>query len=232
MPIIKKTSRFAKELKKPDEFITVTMGIAKFFQNYRRESFIVLSVLITGFLIWLGITTYKKYNFSLDSLSLSRTINDLQAVSQGKAGIDLSEIEKKLGKISKKYPGSTLGIRAAVLRAKLLEDKKDYVSAAQVFEKCGNGWSKGKDFKSLLLLNAAKDYVRAGEYTQALNIYDALLKDPAAQKDEAIYLQKAESLKKAGRNDELKQFIATSIEKVQDEIIKHRLRQISERSKN
>lgn len=229
MPVIKKTSRFAKELKKPDEFITVTLGIAKFFQNYRTESLIVLSVLISGFLIWMGITTYQRYTFSLDSLSLSRVINDLQAVKQGKTGIDLNEIEKRLKGISEKHNDSTLGIRAQVLRAKLLEDKKDFLSAAHVYEKCGNKWSKGRDLKSLLLLNAANDYARAGEYNQALNIYDALLKDPDGQKNEAIYLRKAESLEKAGRNNELKEFIATSMDRVQDVIIKHRLRQILER---
>ncbi len=228
MPVIKKTSRFAKELKKPDEFITTTMAVVKFLQNYRRESLIVISLLVLTFLIWSGITTYKKYSISSDMLALSRAIDDLQAITQEKTGTDFNELEKKLERISEKYPESTLGIRAAVLRARILEDKNDFLSAAQVLEKYGNNWSEGKELKSMLLLNAADDYVRAGEYTQAMEIYDTLLKEPANQKKDIIYIRKAEALKKAGKNDELKEFITTSLEKVQDELTRHRLRQFSE----
>lgn len=232
MPLIKKTSRFAKELKKPDEFITVTMWIAKFFQKHSRETIVVLSFAILGFLLWLGITTYHRYNFSSDSLLLSRTRSDLQQLSEGKTETAPDEIDKTLQRLSEKHPGSTLGVRAQVLRAKLLENKNDYLSAARIFEKCGNEWEEGKEFKSMLLLNAANDYARAGEYPQAFSIYDGLLKDASNLHNETIYIRKAEALKNSGKTDELKQFIADSMGKVNDEITKQRLMQMKESGQN
>ncbi len=228
MPVIKKTSRFAKELKKPDEFITTTLAIVKFFQKYQKESLIVISLLILAVLIWAGITTYTRYSLSSDMLALKRAIDDLQTITQGKTDTDLSEVDKKLERISEKYPGSTLGVRSALLRAKIQEARNDFLSAARILEESGKNWSSGNELKFMLLLKAADDYARAGEYTRAIEIYDTLLKDPENQKKDKIYIRKADALRKAGKNDELKDFIATSVDKVQDELMRYRLRQLSE----
>lgn len=219
MPVIKKTTKFTKEIKKPDEFITTTMSIINFLKGHKNELLAGLSIIILFFAVWTGITSYKKYTFSRDSFELYKLTENFNQNDKP------DELEKKLDVLRKKYIDSAIGIRSAVLQAKIYENKHEFLKAGQILEDSAKNWKKGGELKLLLLMNSANYYTRAGEYDRALQIYDELLKDPANQKNDVIYIRKAEALKLAGKAEELKQFLPVALGNIQEEITRHRLRQ-------
>lgn len=226
MPIIKKTTRFTKEIKKPDEFITTALAIGKFLKEHKRQFLLVVALLLFSSALYLGINFYRNYTLNADSLTLSKTINEYQEFRNGRGNLDINQIKSRLQRIMEGHKGSIIGIRAGVLLAKIYEDSSDFANAGKTLKDIADRWKEGKDLKPYLLLNAASDFSRAGEYDKALEIYNSLMQTTETPQKEFLYLRKAETLKMAGRDGELNEFIKFTAPGIQDEIIKLRLQQL------
>jgi len=229
MPVIKKTTKFTKVIKKPDGFVAFAISAGGFIKEHKKEItvFFLAGILVVA--VWGGVTTYSKHKLSSDSLKLARITDVLQSNNQG-AGDNYKGVENDLDALIKRYSGTLLGVRAGVLRAKIHEKKGDYLSAGMLLELLATTWTGVDEIKKMLLMDSARYFILAKEYDRAINIYDELFKIPENEKDETIYIKKAEALKNAGKQEELKKFIDVSLGKIHDEPAKMRLMELHKSS--
>jgi len=221
MPGQRKTTKFTKEIKKPDGFISAVLGITDFIKTNKNVfSLVILFFLVLGGII-VGIIMYKEYRNNSASYMLYTALRDFDHAEHVTDIESLSGVLQKIEDIKKKYPGSFPAAISGIYEAKIRETNKDYLKAAELLEESIKKLNSEPKLQKMLLYSAGINYERAGELGKALSIYDDLINQKYF--DEAVFASKAGILKSRGQQKELEEMINMSIATIQDEKVKIRL---------
>jgi len=179
MPVKLKISR--KELKKPDEFISLTGRIINYCMGHSRQ---VLSIMTVGLFIC-GIAALAIYYYSKKEAKAQ--ISLAQGMSLFRHGLFLKEDNvdpsklqevlknalKSLEEVYSRYPRSKSGKIAMLYGGKCHLLLGDYVNAISLFDRALSAGIKG-EIKEMALFGLAQSYEMQKNYEKALQYYSDL----------------------------------------------------------
>jgi len=179
MPVKLKISR--KDLKKPDEFISLTGRIINYCMGHSRQ---VISV-ITVVLFIVGVAALALYYYT--SKEAKAQVSLAQGMSLFRQGMFLKEDNvdpsksrevlknalKSLEEVYGKYPGSKSGKIALIYGGNCLLLLGDYANAISLFDRGLSSGIKG-EIKEIGLFGLAQSYEMQKNYEKSLQYYSEL----------------------------------------------------------
>jgi len=179
MPVKLKISR--KELKKPDEFISLTGRIINYCMGHSRQ---VISILAVVLFIG-GVTSLVIYYLSKKEARAQVSL--AQGISLFRQGLFLKEDNddpsksqevlknalKSLEEVYARYPRSKSGRIALLYGGNCLILLRDYINAISLFDRALSAGIKG-EIKEIGLFGLAQSYEMQKNYEKALQYYSEL----------------------------------------------------------
>ncbi|RMF86838.1 MAG: tetratricopeptide repeat protein [Nitrospinota bacterium] len=173
-----------KDLKQPDEFITLSTRAILFARKHKREVLWGVGILVGILLIVTGVTYYFR-TLNRQAFALLTEANTL-AESAEKRG----EAQKLYEKIVQDYSLSRASLQAHLQLGHLYFQNKEYDKAVQEYQAALKKAPQGSTVREVALISLAYAYEQSDRCAQAIETAQEIIDDPAGKLTyEALMLQ-------------------------------------------
>ncbi len=161
-----------KDLKRPDEFITLSARAILFLETHRKQVLWGLGVLVVIFLIAGGLTYYFR-SLNQQAFTLLAEANKLANVPEKK-----KEAKALYEKIVQEYSLSRGSLYAYLELGHLYFAEGDYTKAIEMYRIPAEDAGKTTDLREVALLSLAYAYQRLGDCEKTIDTTREMLDNP------------------------------------------------------
>ncbi len=201
-------SRKRDFLEKPPEILTLQLRLLQYLKDYWKWVVAGLVLVFIGLAVW-GVMAQVQARRAEQAGAAMAKITPLLSNPQAAA-----EALKALDQVLKDYPGTPTALEAAIFRAHLLYQMKNYGEAAKAYEALLHGPASGWD--TLIAESLSYCYEAQGDFRKAAQTLQPVAEKAARPLQNEMYRRLAMLLEQAGEPKEAAQYWQKLLDKVPD----------------
>jgi len=201
-------SRKRDFVEKPPEILTLQLRLLQYLKDYWKFVLAGLVVVFIGLAVW-GVMTQVQARRAEQAGAAMAKITPLLSNPQAAAAA-----LKALDQVLKDYPGTPTALEAAIFRAHLLYQMKNYGEAAKAYEALRPGPASGWD--TLIAESLSYCYEAQGDFRKAAQTLQPVAENAARPLQNEIYRRLAMLLEQAGEPKEAAQYWQKLLDQVPD----------------
>ncbi len=204
----KPVSRKRAFVEDPPEILTLQLRLLQYLKDYWKWVVAGLAVVFIGLAAWGILTQVHARREEQAGAAMARIAPRL---SKPEAA---AETLKALDQVLKDYPGTSAALEAAIFRAHLLYQLKDYGEAAKSYEALLQGPASG--WATLIAESLSYCYEAQGDFRKASQTLQPLAEKVTGPLQNEIYLRLALLLEQAGEPKEAGEYWRKLLDKPPD----------------
>lgn len=201
-------SRKRDFVEQPPEILTLQLRLLQYLKDYWKGVVGGLAVLFIGLAVWGIMAQVQSRRAEKAGAALAKITPLLSNPQSAAAAL------KGLDQVLKDYPGTPTALEAAIFRAHLLYQTKNYAEAAKAYEALLHGPLSGWD--AMIAESLSYGYEAQGDYRKAAQSLQPVVEKASRPLQNEMYRRLAMLLEQAGDPKEAAKYWQQLLDKVPD----------------